>query len=87
MQHSNKHRDDSAAATVSASVTDALSAKLRGKISPEQKRLCIAVYSNDSLPHLFNDIEIRKLQQRELIMQPSCVCMTHKKKKKNNVYF
>lgn len=92
MQHSNKHTDDSTAATVIAPVTDILSAKLRGKISPEQRRLCIAVYSTYNLPHLYNDIEIRKLQQRELIMQPSWSVQVHdspiKPKNKNkNVYF
>lgn len=64
-----------------------LSAKLLGKTSPEQKRLCISVYSTDSLPRLFNYIGIRKVQQRELIMKPSCSVQvhdshTHTKKKK-----
>lgn len=82
MQHSNNHADDSTAANpVIALVTDALSAKLLGKISPKQKRLCIGVYSTDSLPHLFN--YTATLQQRELIMKPSY--RVQKTKKKNNV--
>lgn len=79
MQHSNNHADDSTAANpVIALVTDALSAKLLGKISPKQKRLCIGVYSTDSLPHLFN--YTATLQQRELIMKPSYRVQKTKKK-------